>query len=156
MLQAKARIIIQDKKAEVSELLFNLHGVEDGDYVALVFDDTSKNKSLPHMKYLFGVVLKTISDQHPDHPPVEGLYRFFENLYAPSHTYLFDGSIHTYVNLKGERATVLNQIIDKIIQYSKVNWGIEIDDKYKLKLPEAKEVWADAYTEQWNHIIQLQ
>ena len=75
---------MQDNKAAKQEIELAIGNLKDGDYTILIMDDT-KNKSLPQLKYLFGVVLKTISEQLPTHPPVDALYRYFEEIYAPIH-----------------------------------------------------------------------
>ena len=77
MLHGQARLIVQDGKActEAANLAFEK--LSDGDYTVLIFDD-AKNRSLPQLKYLFGVVLKEISEKLPTHPPVDALYRYFE------------------------------------------------------------------------------
>lgn len=84
MLHGQARLIVQDNKAAKQEIELAIGNLKDGDYTILIMDDT-KNKSLPQLKYLFGVVLKTISEQLPTHPPVDALYRYFEEIYAPIH-----------------------------------------------------------------------
>ena len=80
MLHGQARLIVQDNKAAKQEIELAIGNLKDGDYTILIMDDT-KNKSLPQLKYLFGVVLKTISEQLPTHPPVDALYRYFEEIY---------------------------------------------------------------------------
>ena len=60
MLHGQARLIVQDNKAAKQEIELAIGNLKDGDYTILIMDDT-KNKSLPQLKYLFGVVLKTIS-----------------------------------------------------------------------------------------------
>ena len=67
MLHGQARLIVQDNKAAKQEIELAIGNLKDGDYTILIMDDT-KNKSLPQLKYLFGVVLKTISEQLPTHP----------------------------------------------------------------------------------------
>lgn len=64
MLHSQSRLIVQDDKAATQELQLAIENLKDGDYTVLIMDDT-KNKALPQLKYLFGVVLKTISDQLP-------------------------------------------------------------------------------------------
>ena len=38
----------------------------------------------------------------------------------------------------------------RIIHHVNTEWGIKVMLKDKTKMPEAKELWAGAYTEQWN------
>ena len=156
MLHGQSRLIVQDGKActEATNLVFD--ELPDGDYTVLVFDE-AKNRSLPQLKYLFGVVLKRISDQLPSHPPVDALYRYFEELYAPIHVCdLPDGTKYEYFNLKNEKASEMNEVIESIIHHANTEWSIKVESKDATKLPEAKELWAGAYTEQWNLYLSSQ
>lgn len=72
MLRSQARLIVQDGRAANQEVDWAIGSLKDGDYTVLILDD-AKNKSLPQLKYLFGVVLKSVSDQLPSHPPVDAL-----------------------------------------------------------------------------------
>lgn len=150
MLRGQARLIVQDGKAANSETLSVLSSLKDGDYTVLIMDD-AKNRSLPQLKYLFGVVLKTIAEQLSTHPPVDALYRYFEELYAPIHVCdLPGGEKYEYFNLKNEKASEMNEVIERIIHHVHTEWGIDIMSKIQTQMPEAKELWAGAYTEQWN------
>ena len=136
MLHGQARLIVQDNKAAKQEIELAIGNL---------------NKSLPQLKYLFGVVLKTISEQLPTHPPVDALYRYFEEIYAPIHVCdLPGGEKYEYFNLKNEKASEMNEVIERIIHHVNTEWGIKVMLKDKTKMPEAKELWAGAYTEQWN------
>ncbi len=53
-------------------------------------------------------------------------------------------------NLKNEKASEMNEVIERIIHHVNTEWGIKVMLKDKTKMPEAKELWAGAYTEQWN------
>lgn len=150
MLRGQARLIIQDGKAAMQETEKAIEKIKDGDYTVLIFDDT-KNRSLSQLKYLFGVVFKTISEELPSHPPVDALYRYFEEIYAPIHVCnLPGGEQYEYFNLKNEKASEMNEVIESIIHHCNTEWGIDIMSKVKTSMPEAKELWAGAYAEQWN------
>lgn len=150
MLRSQSRLIVQDCEAATQELHLAIENLEDGDYTVLIFDD-AKNKSLNNLKYLFGVVLKSISDQLPGHPPVNALYRYFEEEYAPIHVcHLPDGQTYSYYDLKNEKAAEMNKVIESIVHHVKTEWGIDIKPKKEVNAPEAKELWAGAYTDQWN------
>lgn len=150
MLYSQSRLIKQDNEAMTQELSLAIDNLKDGDYTVLIMDET-KNRSLPQLKYLFGVVLKTISEKLPTHPPVDALYRYFEELYAPIHVCNLPGDEeYEYFNLKNEKASEMNEVIERIIHHCNTEWGIEIMPKDQTKNPEAKELWAGAYTEQWN------
>lgn len=150
MLHGQARLVIQNNEAVTNETLAIVEKLKDGDYTVLILDD-AKNRSLPQLKYLFGIVLKTISEQLSTHPPVDALYRYFEELYAPIHVCnLPNGEKFEYFNLKNEKAAQMNEVIERIIHHAKTEFGIDIMAKTKTSMPEAKELWAGAYTEQWN------
>ena len=150
MLHGQARLVIQNNEAVTNETLAIVEKLKDGDYTVLILDD-AKNRSLPQLKYLFGIVLKTISEQLSTHPPVDALYRYFEELYAPIHVCnLPNGEKFEYFNLKNEKAAQMNEVIERIIHHAKTEFGIDIMAKTKTSMPEEKELWAGAYTEQWN------
>lgn len=105
------------------------------------------------MKYLFGIVLKAISDDLPDHPPVDSLYRYFEEVYAPMHTCNIHGEKYEYFDLKNEKSIEVNDVIEKIIRHAETEWGITgILTRDELKAPEAKELYAEAYASQWENL----
>ena len=150
MLRGRAHLIVQDGRAANSETDLAIKDLKDGDYDVLIMDD-AKNRSLPQLKYLFGVVLKTISDGLQTHPPVDALYRYFEEVYAPLHIcHLPGGEDYEYFDLKNEKATEVSKFIESIVHHAAEEWGITIAPKDATKLPEAKELWAGAYAEQWN------
>lgn len=157
MLHAHTRLIVQDGQAVNEATSLAIRELKDGDYSVLILDDT-KNKSLPQLKYLFGIVLKAVSEQLPTHPPVDALYRYFEEKFAPEHTCILpDGRRYHYLNLKDEKAKVLTEVTEKVIGFAKEKWDVKIDtDRDSLRLPEAKELWAGAYTDQWAAIINNQ
>ena len=64
--QGKVRLlggILHDKELDAA-----IDKMKDGDEWEFLFVDHTSNKMLPHLTYLFSVVLKCISDQLPDHP----------------------------------------------------------------------------------------
>ena len=70
MLHGQARLIVQDNKAAKQEIELAIGNLKDGDYTILIMDDT-KNKSLPQLKYLFGVVLRTIAYTPASRCPIQ-------------------------------------------------------------------------------------
>lgn len=152
MLHSKARLIVQDAEATQTDLQMAIRNLKDGDYTVLIMDDT-KNRSLNNLKYLFGIVLKQISDELPGHPQVNALYRYFEEVYAPIHVcHLPNGEKFEYFDLKNEKASEVNKVIESIVHHAKTEWGIDIKPKSGINAPEAKELWAGAYTDQWNNL----
>lgn len=108
-----------------------------------------RNKTLPQLKYLNGVVLKRISEELPGHPDVSALYRYFEELYAPILKDEIDGETYEYFDLKSAKSSEMNEVIEKIIHHAKTKWNIEIITRDELKLPSASEPYVDAYANQW-------
>lgn len=154
MLHGQAHLIVQDGKVLNDAATLAYGRLKDGDYTVLIMDE-NKNRSLPQLKYLFGVVLKTISDKLPTHPPVDALYRYFEELYAPIHACdLPRGEKFEYFNLKNEKASEMNEFIESVVHHANTEWGVEILPKDEINKPEAKELWAGAYAEQWNLLSQ--
>ena len=51
---------------------------------------------------------------------------------------------------KMKKASEMNEVIERIIHHVNTEWGIRVTPKETTKMPEAKELWAGAYTEQWN------
>lgn len=135
-----------------AELINNLEELKDGAYHVLVFDKI-QNRSLPQLKFLNGVVLKTISDNLPDHPPVEALYSFFEEQFAPTLSCEINGEFYEYKNLKRSKSIEMDKVIDQIVHYAKSQWNIDVMSQKELRHPDALMPYADAYTEQWREFI---
>ena len=70
MIKKKGRVEVLCGEADTEELLDSLENLPDGEYKFLIYDE-AKNRSLPQLKYLFGIVLKQISDALPEHPKIE-------------------------------------------------------------------------------------
>jgi hypothetical protein len=85
----------------------------------------------------------------PDHPKPDALYRYYEEMYAPIHSCSIDGEKYRYFDLKNETSIEMNDVIAKIIHHAAQTWGIVIPDRATVSLPEAKELYLDAYTEMW-------
>lgn len=153
MIKRKGVVEVRNGNVETEELSNMVDKLPDGIYEFLLFDQ-HKNRSLPQLKYLFGVVLKTISDNLPEHPSVEALYRYFEERYAPIHKCMIQGNVFSFLDLKNESSTEVDSVIDKIIRYAEAQWDITIPSKDDLKAPEAKELYADAYTEMWKRYFE--
>lgn len=152
MIKKKGIVSIHNHDADTGELLDSVATLPEGEYNFLIYDN-EKNRPLPQLKYLFGVVLKTISDQLPEHPPVEALYRYFEEVYAPLHTTYIDGEKFEYFDLKSEKSIEMDDVIEMIVRHAATQWNITIPEKDKMSAPEAKELYVDAYTEMWKNRI---
>ena len=153
MIRKRGSFEVRKEGADLEELIDFADQLRDGEYEFVIFDKR-KNRSLPQLKYLFGVVLKTISDQLPDHPPVDALYRYFEDVYAPIHVCEIDGKKFEYFDLKNENATEVDDVIQRIVRHATIEWGIEIPERDFLKLPEARQLYVEANYDLWKKIAQ--
>ena len=152
MIRDKGVINVCDDHIDKLELTDALNQLPNGEYGYLLFDK-ERNKVLPLLKYLFGIVLKNISDQLPDNPTADQLYRYFEDIYAPVRTCTINGEKFEYFDLKNESTQEVNDFIERIIEHSKREFGISpiIPSRNDLKAPEAREAYAEAYANTWDN-----
>lgn len=150
MIKKKGLVEVLCGEADTKELLDSLEKLPDGEYKFLIYNE-AKNRSLPQLKYLFGIVLKTIAESLSDHPSIDALYRYFEEVYAPIHVCMIAGEKFEYFDLKNEKSIELDNVIRQIIQHATEKWGIKIEEQDALKLPGAQEAYLDAYTDMWKH-----
>ena len=148
MIKRKGVIEVREGNADTREFNDSMDRLPDGEYEFLIFDK-NKNRSLPQLKYLFGVVLKTISEKLDGHPPVDALYRYFEEVFAPIHTCEIQGEVYEYFDLKNEKTIEVDDVIERIIHYAATQWDIHILSKEEVREAEARELYADAYAEMW-------
>lgn len=153
MIRAKGIIEIREGCADTDELLDSVDLLPNGEYGYLLFDK-KKNRSLPQLKFLFGYLLKTLSEELEGHPEPEALYRYFEELYAPIHTCHIPGEEqkYDYFDLKNEPAAEMDFVIEKIIHHAKSEWNIDLLTRDALKASEAQEPYAGAYAETWKNL----
>lgn len=152
MLKKQGVIEVHKGNADTRELLDSVARLpKEGTFPFLIFDE-NKNRPLPQLKYLFGVVLRTISDRLPGNPPIESLYRYFEEVYAPLHTTYINGEKFEYFDLKSEKSIEMDDVIERIIHHAAKEWGIKIPSRDKLTMPEAKELYSEASLEMWKNI----
>lgn len=152
MIRAKGIIEVNEGYADTDELLDSVDELPNGEYGYLLFDK-QKNRSLPQLKFLFGYLLKTLSEELEAHPEPEALYRYFEELYAPIHTCDIPGEANTYeyFDLKNEPATEMDYVITKIIHHAMSEWHIDLLSREQLKASEAAAPYANAYAETWKN-----
>lgn len=120
---------------------------DNENYMFLIVDD-GKNRNLPYLSYLFSVVLKYLSDALPGHPSTTALYKYFEDMYAPEHSCTINGERFLYRELKSEKSSDVNNVIEKVVEYASENWGIEVPRQEDLKTPELRELHSQAYLNQ--------
>lgn len=152
MIKAKGIIDVHNGYADTSELMDSVDHLGEGEYGYLLFDKT-KNRSLPQLKFLFGYLLPTLSEQLENHPEPEALYRYFEEIYAPIHSCDIPGEERTfeYFDLKNENAAEMSNVIEKIIHHAMSEWHIDLLDRDLIKSSEAQEAYAGAYAEMWKN-----
>lgn len=153
MIRAKGIIEVREGYADTDELLDSVDELPNGEYGYLLFDK-KKNRSLPQLKFLFGYLLKTISEQLEGHPSSEALYRYFEELYAPIHSCNIPGEkeVYEYFDLKNEPAAEMDIVIEKIIHHAMNEWNIDVMSRDLLKTVEAQEAYAGAYADTWKNL----
>lgn len=153
MIKKKGIINVYEGSADINELQGAVDSLPDGEFGFLIYDN-SKNRSLPQLKYLFGVVLKTISEKLDSHPTPGALYRYFEEVYAPIHKSNIQGEEFEYFDLKNEKSIELDSVIEMIIQHAADQWGITIPTREEIREAQACEPYAEAYAETWKFLSQ--
>ena len=140
---------IQEGDVELRRFKRRLLELDDGEY-SIFICNKSKNKSLSQLKYLFGVVLRTIANElEGDRATVNDLYRFFERKYAPMKTVSLNGEDLVVQDLKNCSSKEMGDVIEQIIRFADSELGIAIGSREQLKDPEAQEAYVDAYNNQW-------
>ena len=128
---------------------------DNDNYLFVICDDT-RNMNLPYLSYFFSVVLKYISDSLPDHPSTTALYKYFEDMFAPIHTVKINNRQFRYCELKSEKASDVNDVIEKVVEYALKEWGIGVPGQEDLKDPEMRELHSQVYLNQevdWSNFI---
>ena len=140
---------IQEGDVELRRFKRRLLELDDGEYSVFICNK-AKNKSLSHLNYLFGVVLRTIANElEGDRATVNDLYRFFERKYAPMKTVSLNGEDLVVQDLKNCSSKEMGDVIEQIIRFADSELGITIGSREQLKEPEAQEAYVDAYNNQW-------
>lgn len=152
MIKIKGVVEVREHNADIQGIKDLMDKLPDGDYAVFALDN-NKNRPLPHLKYLFGVVLKTISDNLPGNPPTDALYRYFEQKLAPKHTCHIQGETFSYSDLRNESSNEMNAVIEDIVHFAKLKWNIDIASKSDLMPPSAKGDYAEAYASVWKKFI---
>ena len=156
MIKAKGIVEVHEGYADTDELMDSVDTLPNGQYGYLLFDKR-KNRSLPQLKFLFGYLLKTLSEELEGHPEPEALYRYFEELYAPIHTCQIpnEAEPYEYFDLKNENAAEMDFVIEKVIHHAKSEWNIDLLSRDQLKASEAQEAYAGAYAETWKNLSRI-
>lgn len=152
MIKKKGALEIAEGVPLTQELDAAVASLKNGTYTFYLIDE-GKNRALPQLKYLNGVVLKTISDNLPTHPPIGALYRYFEKEYAPAHYCNINGERFVYRDLKSEPATEMIDVIEAIIHHAQTIFGIHIPTIEEMKTAESKDLYVDALAETWKDYL---
>lgn len=139
-------------KDELTEALKKLP--DNQEYSFLIYDEKA-NRLLPYQQYLFSVVLKSISEQLPEHPAPIALYRYFEDMFAPLHTCKINGQLYEYTDLKGEKKNDVVNFVERINEYVQKHWGIEVPPIEDLKAVENRDLYAEVYANQEARLARL-
>lgn len=153
MIRKRGTFEVHKDSADIDEFLDFVNTMSEGEYNFLIYDNR-KNRSLPQLKYLFGVILKTISDSLPNHPTVDALYRYYEEVYAPIHVCEIDGEQFEYCDLKNESSSEVSDFITMVANHATRKWGIKFPERDFMKLPEAQELYIEANYDLWKSISQ--
>lgn len=154
MIKQKGVIQIEDGCPSLAELKQSIAKLKDGNYMYYIVDDL-QNRVLPQLKFLNGVVLKTISEQLPDHPDTGALYRYYERLFAPKRTCKLLGEDFEYQDLKAEPAVEVIDVTNRIIHHAFTEFGIRVPTLEDMKRAEAKELYVEAYAEIWKEYFSV-
>lgn len=154
MIKEKGGFVVQHGRIDTQEMSASLHRLPDGDYEYWLIGQ-GKLPLLPQLKYLNGIVLKTISDSLPEHPSVGALYRYFEKLYAPVRSCQINGDTFEYRDLKSEKSVEMDDVISLIVHHAKVVWGINIPGRGEVSEAGDREPYMDAYYDDWKRISTL-
>lgn len=145
MIKGQGAIKKVDGTLYQDELLSALHKLPNNrDYEFLIVDK-EKNRTLPASTYLFSVVLPQISEQLPDHPPKEALYRYFEDIFAPLYSVTINGEEYEYSDLKREKIMIINEVCEKIVDYAEKKWGIKVMSLDDLRDSKNSQLYSVAY-----------
>ena len=121
MIRDKGILIKCEEYADFGELNDALNRLPVGEYGYLLFDK-ERNKLLPQLKYLFGIVHKHIYENHTDKPGVDELYKYFEEIYSPLRTCIINGEKYEYIDLKNENAKEMSDFIERVIQHAQTDF----------------------------------
>lgn len=127
----------------------------DGEFDFLIVNH-ERNRKLPYTQYLFAVLFPYISQALPEHPNKTGIYKYFEDMFAPIHTCTINGEQFNYCDLKTEKIADVNDFIERVIEYSRQEWGIEIPTQDEISEPERRDFYSQAYLNQdadWSSVI---
>lgn len=123
--------------------------LQDGDYAVFVCNK-EKNKSLSQIKYLFGIVLRAISDHiGGEQYPVNDLYRYYEAKFAPIKVISINGEEFPTQSIKDASQKELGVIIEQIIEDAERELGVTFPERKEVSSASCQELFVGAYASQW-------
>ena len=150
MIKIKEKIFRDDTgRTSPSQLKMFMDQVEQllpGEYAFYVLD-SKKNRSLQQLKYLFGVPLKMLSVETGYDP--KDLYRIVEHKFCPIKTITIKGEEFIVQDIKQLTSKEMGTLIEELIKWMDVEFGIIVPDKEQVKDPLAADQYVTAYNESW-------
>lgn len=156
MIRGKGKLIKVDGKVACDEFQRACERLPDGDDYLFAICDNNRNRNLPVISFYFAVVLSYISDSLPGKPSTTALYKYFEDMFAPVHVVRINGQQFEYCDLKSELSHDIGDVIERVVEYARTEWGIEVPTKEEIKDPKLRELYSQAYLEQkadWSSFI---
>lgn len=156
MIRGKGKLMKVAGHTVVDEFRRACEKLPDNENYLFVICDDKRNRNLPFLSYFFSVVLKYISDSLPDHPGTTALYKYFEDMFAPIHTVKINDEQFQYCDLKSEKSSDVNDVIEKVVEYALKEWGIDVPRKEDMRDPKMRELYSQAYLNQeveWSNFI---
>lgn len=155
MIKGKGKLVKVCGHTVVDEFKEACGKLPDGTYLFVLCDD-KKNRNLPYLSYLFSVVLGYLSEALPGRPGVTALYKYFEAKFSPVRVSEINGERFEWRELKSEKSTDVNDVIERIVEYARDEWGIEVPRQDAMKDPANRELYSRAYLNQeveWSNFI---
>lgn len=156
MIKGKGKLMKVAGHTVIDEFRRACEKLPDNENYLFVICDDKRNRNLPFLSYFFSVVLKYISDSLPDHPGTTALYKYFEDMFAPIHTVEINNEQFEYCDLKSEKSSDVNDVIEKVVEYALKEWGIDVPRKEDMRDPKMRELYSQAYLNQeveWSNFI---
>ncbi|MGL5690374.1 MAG: hypothetical protein ACRDD8_06065 [Bacteroidales bacterium] len=148
-IKTKGVVTIINGRYNLRDVEESLSMLTDGEYSFFICDK-KKNRTMPQLKYLFGVVLRRIADElEGERADVNDLYRFFEKKFAPIKTISINGEECIVQDLKNSTHQEMGDVIEQIVLFAERELNISMPTRDELKLPQASEAYVNAYNDQW-------
>lgn len=148
----KGIVSVEDSGIEANEFLSKLGFLDKGDYGFIIFDK-EENPMLPMMRYIHSILIKNIHKKlrQQGYKVTEiGLYRFFEQKFAPEITEQVGDEMITYQNMKGLKTKELSDIADKIVEFGN-RIGVTFPTRREMKTKRYNDKYVELYSRAWKN-----